>query len=633
MFDIFRNNRRLVQIFLLLIILPFAFFGVESYFKNSGAGQDVAKVGSHKITVQEFREALRDQQDRMRAAARGQQLPPAVLDSPEVRRNVLDLLINRQLVMDYARKANFGISDAQLAQFIASVPTLQVDGKFSPERYEAVVAAQNMSKTAFEARLRQDLIMQQAAGGLTASSLAAKTASRLWQNALLEERAVASYELKPEQYLSKVNLAPDAAQKYYDANRKSFELPAQVRAEFVVLSQASLLQQASVSEDDIKATYESRADRYKQGEERRASHILILADGSEPADKIAQAKAKAEALLAQVRKNPKDFAALAKKNSQDPGSAAKGGDLDWFGRGAMVKAFEDTAFKLKQGEISDVVRSDYGFHIIQLTGIRGEKVKPLADVRQEIEAELKQQAAAKQYAEAAESFSNMVYEQADSLKPAAEKFKLPIQQSDWIAKGVAGNGLASNPKLLDALFSSDAIENKRNTEAIEVAPNTLVSARVIEHKPATTLPFAEAKAAIEKRLALDEAKKLAVKEGEAKLAALKQDKGVDTHWGASKRITRLAAEGISRPGIDAIFKTPATSLPTFTGATTADGGYAIYLISEVVPFNGAADNPRAGQLREQYQQLTAGEEFSAWIGQLREEAGIEINQKALEAKE
>jgi peptidyl-prolyl cis-trans isomerase D len=549
-----------------------------------------------------------------------------------MRRAALDTLINRRLLSDYAHRAHFVVSDQQLSQFIASVPSLQIDGKFSPERYDAVVAAQSLSKEAFEARLRQDLILQQAAGGLSGSSLAGKTASSLWQNALLEEREVASVELKPEQYVAQVKLAADAVKSYYDAHRKDFELPQQVRAEFVVLSQAALLGQINISDADIKAAYDAHPDRYKQEEQRRASHILILADKAAPEAKIAEAKAKAEALLAQVKKNPKDFAALAKSNSQDPGSAAKGGDLDWFGHDAMVKPFADAAFALKEGEISTVVRSDFGFHIIQLTGIRPGTSRALAEVRGEIEAELKQQAAAKKYAEAAETFTNTVYEQADSLKPAADKFSLEIQQSGWIAKGVSGNGLASNPKLLAALFSDDAVKNKRNTEAVEVAPNTLVSAHVIESKPATILAFDEVKASIEKKLTIEEARKLAIKDGEAKLAALRKGDAAQSSWGESRRIARLGAKDVPRASLDAIFKTPASPLPAFAGATGADGGYALYRITQVIPYSGTG-NPLAKQLQDQYAQLIAGEEFAAWLGVLREKAGVEINQKALEAKE
>ncbi len=632
MFDIVRNNRRVVQVFLVLIMLPFAFFGVESYISHLGAGDDIAKVGDNKITTQEFRQALREQQERIRASAQGRQIPPGVLDSPEARRAVLDTLINRHLLSDYARKAHFTVSDQALVQFISSVSSLQVDGKFSPEKYDAIVAAQSLTKEAFEARLRQDIVLQQAAAGISASSLTGKTSSALWVNPLFEEREVSSSMLKLDQYLSQVKLAADAAKTYYDAHSKDFEIPAQVRAEFVILSQAALMNQVTVSEADIKAAYDSHQDKYRQGAERRASHILILADKAAPEAKVAEAKAKAEGLLAQLKKNPKDFAKLAKENSQDPGSAAKGGDLDWFARGAMVKPFEEAAFSMKEGEISSVVRSDFGFHIIQLTGIRGDKGKSLADVRGEIEIELKQQAAAKKYAEAAEGFTNTVYEQADSLKPVADKYKLEIQQTGWIAKGVAGNGLASNPKLLAALFSDDAIKNKRNTEAVEVASNTLVSARVVESKPATSVPLADVKDAIEKQLTHEEARKLAIKAGHELLIRLFKGETVNLVWGEIKNISRINAEKMPLSSVDAIFKSSTSKLPSYAGATTPDGDFVLYRISKVTPHDGTGDQ-RTKALGNQYAQIVASEEFAAWLAALREKAGVEINQKLLETKE
>ena len=632
MFDTVRNNRRLVQVFLVLITLPFAFFGVESYMRSAGAGADIAKVGGSKISVQEFNQALREHQDRLRASA-GRPIPQAMLDTPQIRRGVAEMLINRHLIADYVKKSHLVISDEQLTQLIMTVPALQVEGKFSPERYDALVASQNMTKEGFEARLRQDMLLQQASGAVSGSTLAGKTAADHWLAAQLEEREIAEVQLKPEQFLAQVKLGADAARAWYDAHRKTFEVPQQVRAEFVILSQAALLEQIAVSEAEIKAAYDGHADKYKQGEQRRASHILILADRNAPAAAVAAAKAKADDLLAQVKKNPKVFAELAKANSQDTGSAAKGGDLDWFSRGMMVKPFEDAAFSMKEGEISSVVRSDFGFHVIMVTGVRAEKAKSLEEVRHDIETELKQQGVAKKYAEAAEAFTNTVYEQADSLQPAVDKFKLKIQQSDWIRAGMPGNGLASNPKLLAALFSDDAIKNKRNTEAVEVAPNTLVSARVIDSKPATVTPFEEVKAALENQLSLEEARKLAAKDGEAKLASLRKGDAVSLAWGSSRRVARGGAKDMSRDSIQAIFRTDAAKLPAFAGATTKEGSYALYRISQTFPFSGATDDSRAASLKTQYGQMLATEEFSAWINVLRAKAGVEINEKMLAPKE
>ena len=633
MFDIIRNNRGVVQILLALIVVPFAFFGVESYFHSFGSGDHIATVGDTTITAQQFREAMLEQQNMLRNSAQGRQIPPKMLDSPDMRRAVLERLISKQLIADYAHKAHFSISDDQLSQFIASVPSLQVDGKFSQENYDALVASQNLTKAGFEAKLRRDIILQQAAGGLASSAIAGKSPASLWEKALLEEREIATVELKPEQFLAQVNLAADAAQKYYDSHQKEFEVPPQVKAEFVIFSLGTLINQTVIQETEIKAAYDANPTRFKQGEERRASHILINAAKSAPEADVKQAKAKAENLLAQLRKNPKDFARLAKANSQDTGSAAKGGDLEWFGRGAMTPPFEAAAFGLKENEISGLVRSDYGFHIIQVTGVRGEKSKTLAEARGEIEGELKRQAATKKYAQVAEEFTDVVFTQADSLKPAADKYKLDIQKSDWIARGSTGTGLASNPKLMAALFSDDAIKNKHNTATIEVAPNTLVAAHVTEAKPASMKPFADVKAVIDKQLGIEQARKIVIKEGEARLAKLKKGDAGNSPWSEPRHIARLGAEKMPRETVATIFKTPVTTLPAYGGVANPDGSYSLFRISQVIPFAGADNDQRSKALQQQYAQLVSGEEFSAWVSALREKAGVEINQKALETKQ
>ncbi|MCX7178901.1 MAG: peptidylprolyl isomerase, partial [Proteobacteria bacterium] len=277
-----------------------------------------------------------------------------------------------------------------------------------------------------------------------------------------------------------------------------------------------------------------------------------------------------------MKKSPNDFAKLAKQHSQDPGSAEKGGDLDWFGRGMMVKPFEEAVFSLKENEISSVVRSDFGFHIIKLSGIKAERAKPLQEVRGEIAEELKRQGAAKKYAELAEAFSNTVYEQSDSLKPAAEKFKLTLQQSPWISKGATLPGPLGNAKLNAALFSDDAIKNKRNTEAVEVTAKNLVAARIVEHKPASLQPLEAVKGEIEKRLVREEALKLAQKSGEAYLAKLKQGEQPDLAWGAVHSISRVSAPGIAPEAVRSIFSSDVAKLPAYAGVQLSNGGYALY---------------------------------------------------------
>lgn len=630
MFDSVRNNRRIVQIFLVLITLPFAFFGVESYFDSRGAGEDVAKVGDSKITQQEFQKALQAQQERLRTSV-GRELPPSALDNPELRKAVAESLVNQRLVALHTAKARLLVPDQALAQFIAGVPELQENGQFSKAKYEALVAAQGMTIDTFEQRLRQDMVTQQAVGAVAQAVLPGKTASQRWITAQLESRDVAAVQLRPEDYLSQVKLAEDAAKTFYETNRKVFELPEQVKAEFLVLNRQALAAQSSVSDEEVKAWYASHQDQYQQAEERRASHILITVDKAAPEAAVKAAQAKIEEIQAQVKKAPATFAALAKQYSQDPGSAKQGGDLGWFPKGAMVKPFEDAAFALKEGAVSEVVRSDFGFHLIQLSGVRGGKVKPLEEVKAAIAAGLKEQNAQKKFAEASEGFSNTVYEQADSLKPAADKYHLTVQQSGWIGKGSQNVGPLANAKLLDALFGDDAVKNHRNTEAVEVSPGVLISARVLEHKPAALRPLAEVKAEIEKGLQREEAAKLARKAGEEALSKLNKGETVSLKWAAAQAVPRLGAQGLNAEALRAIFKADAAKLPAYAGTPLADGSFALYRIEKVkVAADGDKQDEKAAFLRQQYSRIVAQEEMAAWLASLRQRYGVEINGKALE---
>ncbi len=558
-----------------------------------------------------------------------------MLDGPEVRRAVLDKLLNQRILALHATKSHLTIDDVQLSQIIQSIPSLQDNGKFSRARYDAVIASQGMSPEYFEHRLRQDFIQQQALTAVRDASLVGGAANR-WIAAQQEEREVSEFQIKPDQFSAQVKLSAEASKNYYEAHRKEFETPEQLRAEYLQLSQDTLAVQVSVSEDEIKAWYQGHLDRYKQAEQRRASHILIRLDKSAPEAEVKAAQVRIEEILAQVRKSPADFTKLAKQHSQDPGSAERGGDLDWFGRGMMVKSFEEAAFSLKENETSGVVRSDFGFHVLKLTGIKAEQVKALDQVRADIADELKRQAAAKKYAELAESFSNMVYEQADSLNAAAEKFKLPLQQSAWIVKGQANAGPLGNPKLAVALFSDDAVKNKRNTEAVEVAANTLVAARVLEYKPAALQPFEAVKAAIEARLVRQEAASLAVKEGEARLAKLTRGEMAEAGWGAARSVSRAAAaaSGFAPDALRAVFRADTAKLPAYAGIALPDGGYALYRISQVKPYVAAAEEtPRAKTLRQQYARVVAEEELMAWLAFLRLQYPVEINKTVLEAKD
>ncbi len=627
MFDAVRNNKKIVQIFLALITLPFAFFGVESYVRNVGTGDDVASIGDVKISQQQFQQALRDQRERLRTQM-GAQFDPKLLDTPEARKTILDDLVDQRLLMLEASRNKMFASDEAIRRAIAGIDAFKVDGRFSSERYEAALAAQGMTPAGFEAQLRQDLTLQQLAGAVGQSGLMARAVGDRILAMQTEKREVQEFRIGLDANLDKVKLADDAARKFYDANGKQFETPEQARAEYVVLSMETIGAQLAVSDAEIKAWYDGHKDRFTQPEERRASHILIA---SEKLGKD-KARAKAEEILIEVRKNPAGFADLARKNSDDPGSAAKGGDLGFFGRGMMVKPFEEATFKLKDGEVSGIVESDFGFHIIKLTGIHEGKEKPLAEVKGEIEAELKKTAASRKFAEAAEAFSNLVYEQSDSLKPAADKFKLTVQQSGWLGRQAnPAAGPLGNEKVLAALFGEDSLKNKRNTEAVEIAQNTLVAARILEYMPAAQQPFDGVRNAIETMLRRQEAQAMAVKDGEARLEALK--KGEDgIAWGPLKSVSRLDPRQIPQPAAPAVFRMETGKLPSYAGVVLPGSGYALFKLVKV-DAGAALDDARRQALMRQLATLGMQEDVQGYLAALRSRYKVEINKAALETKE
>ena len=633
MFDAVRNNKRIVQIFLGLIALPFAFWGVDSYVRSSGAGSDLASVGDTKITIQQFEQALRDRQDQMRQSM-GDSFKPELMNSPEIRLGVLNSLIDQRLLLLEAGKNRLVTSDDALRDFLSSVPSLQEDGKFSMSRYETVLRSQGMSQPQFEARVRQDLTLQQLVGTVGSSAFVSLTQAEAMLRLQSEERQFSEFKISSGQFANKVKIDEAAIQKFYDENKNRFEVPERVKAEYVVLSLDALLPQVKVSDAEVKTWYDGHQDRYQEPEERRASHVLISSDGDAGKEK---AKAKAEQVLKDIQKNPSRFAELAKQHSQDPGSAQKGGDLGYFGRGMMVKPFEDAVFQQKEGERSGLVESDFGYHIIKVTGIKAAKLRPLADVRSDIEGELRRQAATRKFAEAAESFNNMVYEQSDSLQPVVEKFNLKVQQSGWLPKNadprmLAALGPLGNEKVAKALFSDDVIKNKRNTEAIEVAPNTLLAARVTEHVPSSVQPFDTVKGDIGEYLKDQEAQAQAKASGEARLAELNQ--GEDKlSWSASRSASRLQARQLQLPpaALQAIFKADVQKLPAYVGVSTGDA-YSLYKITKVIQPETVNEN-QLKALRTEYASIVAQEDLSAYLSSLRSRYKIDINKAALEPKD
>ena len=628
MFNWVHNNKRLMQVVLAIVILPFAFWGINFYERALGLSDDLASVNGQKITEREFSDALRQQQDRMRGLL-GRNFNAAMFESPEMRRELLEGMISQRLLAQFAVRRSVSVGDDQLREFITSHPAFQEEGRFSKARYETMLRAEGYTSASFEASLRRDLMLQQITGALADSGVASKTAARQLAQLRAQQREVAEFVVSGEPQPAQAKITPEALRAFYDANPARFQLPEEVRVEFVVLSNDALAASEQVGFAEIKAYYDSNISKFGEPEQRRASHILVsFKSGASDADK-AKARVRAVQLLAQVRKSFGSFADLAKKNSDDPGSAPNGGDLGFFSRGMMVRPFEEAAFRLKLGELSDLVESDFGFHIIRATGIRPGKVKSLDEARPEIERELRKQRAGRRFAEAAETFSNLVYEQADSLKPAAERFKLPIQQAGRITRQSANVPVLNNPKLLAALFADEALKNRRNTEAIETGPNTLVSARVTDHKPASRRPFDEVKGEIARELAQQEALALARKRGAERLEQLRAGKAPATGFGAPKLASRDNPQSLGPEALSQIFRTDASKLPAYVGLDSAKG-YAIYRISRVLDVQ--PDETRERSIQTELGRMSGTQEFKSFLGGLRADGKVEINTSLLEKK-
>lgn len=580
MFDLIRNHRRWMQFVLLLLILPsFVFVGIQGYSSFMEGDKSLAKVAGESVTQQEFDAASRSRLDQLRGMM-GAQFDSQAFDTPAMRQAVLDEIINTRLIAAEAAKNHFSASDEQLRATIQAIPAVQEDGKFSNARYRDALAAQGMTPVMFEAQLRRDLALQQVLGPVAQSTTMPDAVMDRLVAAVTERRSIQTLRIAASDYRAKVNVNDDEVKAYYEANRARFEVPERVDAQYVVLDQNASTSGMTVSEDDIKNYYEQNKGRYGQDEQRRASHILITVDSGASEAVREEARKKAQSLADQAKAPKADFAKLARENSLDPGSAGKGGDLDWFGRGMMVKPFEDAAFALKDGEVSGVVATDYGFHVIKLTGIRPAVVKPLAEVRAQIVEEIKQQQAARRFAEAAEQFTNLVYEQSDTLEPAAQKFGLKIQEAQGVTRsGLQGNEVMGNPKVAQALFSDEVLREKRNSGVIELGPNRLAAVRVVNHVPATVQPLADVSSGIRAQLAQDKALDLARAAGEERLKAL-QAKDSTQGFGAAVTVARNAPQNVAPALLNAVMKAPADKLPAFVGSIAGDD-YVIARISRV----------------------------------------------------
>lgn len=628
MFDAVRNNPKIVQIFLAVITLPFAFFGIDAYFRNGGpSGDVVAKVGKVEISSYALDQAVREQENTLRQQL-GDAFDKSFTDNPAFRTAVLDRLINEAAVKAAISEGKLVVSAESIQDYIKQIPEFQENGHFSYPLYEAFVNNQGYTPQGFEQRIRESVAQQQLMMPIAGSGLTSRPVAERVLALEGEKRSVAELRFQAASYLPRVQLAADAARKYYDAHQDMFRSPELAKLEYVVLSQAEIEQKVTVTEADAKKWFDENPKNFAASEERRASHILVQLPEGAKDDVKAAARKKAEDLLAKVKANPASFAEIAKKNSDDPGSAEKGGDLGFIGHGAMVKPFEDAVFALKPHEISGIVESEFGYHIIMLTDIRGNKAKTFDEVKAEAMAGARKQAANLKFAEESEQFGNMVYEQPDSLKPEADKFGLKLVQTDWIARSALPAVLQS-PKLQTVLFGKDSIQSRRNSEAVDLGNGSIVSARIVDYKAAAVKPFEEVSKQAEEAARSEEATRLAVADGEAALKKLQAGEAVAGNWAAARELKRSSSE-LSNEARVAIFAADAAKLPAYVGARQG-GDFTLFRIEKVDLPKVAADAPELKDIERRLTRIAGQEDLRAYIEAVRTRVGVQLRKTNKEA--
>ncbi len=619
----------LAKVILGLIAVTFALFGIESYMSGDRSGGIVAEVGKVGISRDEFTREIQGQTDRMRDAL-GPAFDPTVAETADFRSKVLDSLIERKVLLQGAQALGILTPDAYVASVLTQIPSFQEDGKFSQQRYEAVLRQNGRTPAAFENELRQSFMLDIMSSPVVHANFTSATSMDQLARWVAQQREVSWADLPATMVAAQVKVETAEIEREYKAKQAEFTDPEQIRVEYVELDAAAVAARIEVSEQAVAEFYAANPARFGLPEQRSASHILIAVD--QAADPAARAKAKAKAveLLATVQKSPARFGELARTESQDPGSAAQDGSLGSFGRGMMVKPFEDAVFAMKPNEIRGLVESDFGYHIIRLDGIQPAQTAPLQEARGAIVQELRKQQAQKQFADLAENFGNLVYENADSLQPAATAVGVNVRQSDWMSAKVAPPPF-DHAALADALFSPESVRSRQNTEAFEVRPGVLVAARVIEHRPARLRPLSEVAATIEARLRTEQSARLLAEAGASRLKGLKGGEEGGLTWSGFKVLGRQPTPELDEAGIRAVFRVDTGTLPAYTGYTRADGTYRILRVSRVVDASALAPELRAS-IESGVLQAQQRADMQALIGLVKAGYKVKVHPNAIEGR-
>ncbi len=619
-------------IILALLAVVFAVWGIDFSFTPPTVA---ATVNGDEVPVEPVRRAYQEQLSRFQQSFT-QDVPEEI--QQELRRGVIEQFVRRSLLQQRVDDAGYRVGDDALAAHIRTIPAFQVGGQFNRDAYRAALAGAGYAPNAFEADQRRLLEIQQLQDGIAGSAFV--TDAELERRVALrdEERDVEWLSLSTERFLDQAEVTEAEVYARYESTPERWMTPEKVDIAYLDLQLDDLADDVQLSDEDIVAFYEAEKarepQRFSAPERRKASHILVRVD--EDTDEAA-ARARAEALKARIEAG-EDFAAVAEEASDDPGSARQGGDLGWVERGMMVPAFDEALFAITEtGQVSDPVRSEFGFHLIRVDEIEEGHTQTLDEVRDQLAAELSRRRAEDRFFQMAEDMARLTFENPGTLDPAAEALGLEIRTAEGVTRGGGGTGIASRPAVQDAIWSETVLESRENSELIEVDDGRAVVVRVREYYPSEKRPLEEVAETIETQLRREKAQEAAAgqaAEAQAALASgaaldqVAEDAGADFVSGVS---VKRDDASVPPPVVRAAFQAARPD----AGATvaTAEGANGIFVVRVTAARPGQLDalsETDKQQLRQELAQAQAAEELNAYLEHLRRQADVSIFEQSLQ---
>lgn len=622
----------------ILISVPFALWGIQSYL-GVGSEPVAASVNGVEITQRQLDSSIQETRMRLREQL-GAAYQPELFDDGKMRVQVLDRIIRDSLLMQVSEDMGLRASNQEIRTAIISNPAFQSEGRFDNATYERMLDLQGLRPPQYEASLRQRVVGSQLARAVIASELV--TDSQLSEAVRLQrqQRKVSFIRVPKAAFLSDEPIAEQDIQTYFEENQASFQTPERVQLSYLVLDAGSIDAASAPSDEELHVTYEAEIDRFRKPERRRVRHILITVSADADTAAEESSRARAEEIHARIEAG-EDFAQLAKELSEDPGSAGQGGDLGLIEQGLMDPAFDQVAFALDQGAFSQPVRSQFGYHLVEVTEIEAGEVKPFDEVKGQLAAEALKRGAEGMFFDWAERLANLTYESADSLEPAAEALGLELKTSEWIDRN-GGEGILANRKVIAAAFSDDVLREGLNSELIEPERNELLAVvlRVVEHEEASAKPLDQVKDEIVKTLR-DQRAAEAAQAAAAELVK-QMESGSDPAMTAGQFETTDAGL-ISRdapqvpPGVRDLAFTmprPLSGAGSYASQALANGDAAVVSVSEVVDGSiDGLDQAALDEERRNLKQAIAGTYYDQLLADLESRSRIERKQLGDQASE